>query len=130
MFERFKPPAEETCVVDIRMYRPHMDEMNEMIATIIRVNDLNKMRAKTRKYPDCPPTVTYRFRIPNYTTARTEDEKILSLEITFQKDFTPYIREFCNKCGSYIQNANEIESNQRLLQWLEETKTERVRIGY
>ena len=115
MFEKFRPPPEETCCVAINMYFTH-------------INELNKMMHTTIKYPGWRRTVNYRFLRIDGGTARTQDEHLLSLEITFQKEFTPYIRELCHKYGSHIQNADEIESNQKLLQWLEETKTERVQI--
>lgn len=123
MFEKFRPPPEETCFVAINMYFPHMDELNKMISTI-------------HNYSGYRRTVNFKFlRIDDrsrFLTAEedlaTVDKHLLSLQITFQKEFTPYIREFCHRYGSHIQNANEIESNQKLLQWLEETKGQRVQL--
>ena len=117
MFEKFSPPPEETCFVAINIYFPHMKELNKMMRTI-------------QNYSGYRRTINYKFlRIDGRSrflkaedNLATSDKHLLSLQITFQKEFTHYIREFCNRYGSHIQNANEIENNQKLLQWLEETK--------
>ena len=92
MFEKFRQPPEETCFVAINMYFPHIKELNKMIRAIH--NYYNFRRA-----------VNYTFkRIDggDFRTTKT-DEHLLSVQITFQKEFTPYIREFCNRYGSHIQ---------------------------
>ena len=100
------------------------------------MEELNKLMRIIQNYPGYRRTVNYRFlRIDNnhFTTPEEDlansDKHLLSLQITFQKEFTPYIREFCNRYGSHIQNAAEIETNQKLLNWLEETKTQRVQLS-